>query len=206
MNKNLVFQTVSISAMLTRSLVLTVLTLMIGACQTVEESEQGSDTKRLAMVSHFDSTYTISASKNTFTWKPDGSFLLASERINTDEFKPLLENAIMMALKNKGYKFDNSVDDSDLLVSYAAGLETELSDKEVTRRFGMIPGLPGNTASQEKFEKGTIIVDIFDKTTNKSVWRGVVQGFANLKLSRAERGKRLERIMRQLLGEFPAIL
>ena len=51
MNKNLVFQTVSISAILTRSLVLIVLTLMIGACQTVEESEQGSDTKRLAMVS-----------------------------------------------------------------------------------------------------------------------------------------------------------
>jgi len=206
MNKNLVFQTISMSAIPTISLVLIVLVLMIGGCQTVEESEQSSDTKRLAMVSHFDSRYTISASKNTFAWKADSSFVLASERIKPDEFKPLIENAIIVSLKNKGYKFGKNADNSDLLVSYAAGLETELSDKEITRRFGMIPGLQGKSSDKDKYEKGTIIVDIYDKSTNKSVWRGVVQGFADLNLSRAERSKRLERIMQQLLAEFPAIL
>ena len=206
MNKNLVFQAISMLALPIKPLVLLVLLLMIGACQTVEEPGQSSDKKRLAMVSHFDSRYTISASKNTFAWKPDSSFVLANERIEPDAFKPLIENAIMMALKNKGYKANKSVGNADLLVSYAAGLETELSDKEITRRFGMIPGLQGNTTNPEKYEKGTIIVDIFDKSTNKSVWRGVVQGFANLEMSQAERSKRLENIMHQLLAEFPAIL
>lgn len=206
MNKNLVFPTISTLVLPTRFLILLILLLMIAACQTVEESAQSSDAKRLAMVSHFDSTYTISASKNTFSWKPDSSIVLASERVAPDDFKPLIENAIVVALKNKGYKLGNNAESSDLLVSYAAGLETELSDKEITRRFGMIPGLQGKSTNPEKYEKGTIIVNIFDKSTNKSVWRGVVQGFADLKMSRAERSKRLERIMQQLLAEFPAIL
>ena len=206
MNKNLFFQANSMRVITTKYLVLLFLLLMLGACQTVDESSQSSNTKRLAMVSHFDSKYIISASKNTFAWKPDSSFVLASDQIKPDDFKPLIENAIVVALKNKGYKLGNNVASSDLLVSYAAGLETELSDKEITRRFGMIPGLQGKSTNPEKYEKGTIIVNIFDKSTNKSVWRGVVQGFADLKMSRAERSKRLERIMQQLLAEFPAIL
>ena len=206
MIKNSVFLTITISTLSVRFLVLPLFFFLMVACQTTEESAQSNDAKRLAMVSHFDSSYTISASKNTFSWKPNSSFVLASERINSDEFKSLIENAIQMALKNKGYRIGNNSDDSDLLVSYAAGLETELSDREITRRFGMIPGLQGNISSPEKYEKGTIIVDIFDNSTNKSVWRGVVQGFADLNISRAERSKRLEKIMQQLLAEFPAIL
>ncbi|MEJ2179028.1 MAG: DUF4136 domain-containing protein [Gammaproteobacteria bacterium] len=206
MNKNLFFQANSMRVITTKSLFILFLSLMTGACQTVDESSQATNTKRLAMVSHFDSKYIISASKNTFAWKADSSFVLASEHIKPGEFKPLIENAITVALKNKGYKFSQDVDNSDLLVSYAAGLEEELSDKEITRRFGMIPGLQGNSANQDKYEKGTIIVDIFDKSTNRSVWRGVVQGFADLKMSRTERSKRLENIMWQLLAEFPAIL
>ncbi|WP_455201397.1 DUF4136 domain-containing protein [Kaarinaea lacus] len=206
MNISSVFQTLSMSALSMRALVLTILLILITGCQTTEAPEQSSDAKRLAMVSYFDSGYTISASKNSFAWKPDSSFVLASERIDSGEFKPLIENAIKVTLKNKGYKFGDNYENSDLLVSYAAGLETELSDKEVTRRFGMIPGLQGNAANMDKYEKGTIIVDIFDKSTNKSVWRGVIQGFADLKLSRAERSKRLESVMQQLLAEFPAIL
>ena len=206
MNKNLVFQAVSTPAFLTSSLIIVALILLVPACQTVDEPAKNSDAKRLAMVSHFDSTYTISASKNTFTWKPDSSLVLASERIDPDEFTPLIENAIVVALQNKGYKLERSEGNSDLLVAYAAGLETELSDKEITRRFGMIPGLQGKSTNKDKYEKGTIIVDIFDKSTNRSVWRGVVQGFADLNMSKAERSKRLEKVMQQLLAEFPAIL
>ena len=206
MNKNSVFQANSMWVIATKHLVLLFLLLMTGACQTVDESSQATNTKRLAMVSHFDSKYIISASKNTFAWKVDSSFVLAGEHIKLGEFKPLIENAITVALKNKGYKFSKNVANSDLLVSYAAGLEAELSDKEITRRFGMIPGLQGSSANKDKYEKGTIVVDIFDKSTNRSVWRGVVQGFADLKMSRTERSKRLENIMWQLLAEFPAIL
>ena len=70
----------------------------------------------------------------------------------------------------------------------------------------MNPGLQGKSSKLDQYEKGTIIVDILDTSTNKSVWRGVVQGYADMNLSRAERGKRMESIMQQLLAEFPAIL
>ena len=182
-----------------------VLLLTFAGCQTVEESGQVSKAKRLAMVSHFDSRYSISASKNSFSWKPDSSFILASENIKPDTFKPVIENAIILALQNKGYQFTKE-SNTDLQVSYAAGLEAELSDKDIVKRFGMNPGLQGKSSKLDQYEKGTIIVDILDTSTNKSVWRGVVQGYADMNLSRAERGKRMESIMQQLLAEFPAIL
>jgi len=178
----------------------------LAACQTVETPEHGTETQRVAMVSHLDSGYAISASKNTISWKPDSSFIHANERIDGESYRRLLEEAIIVTLKNKGYAFSTDPQQGDLLVSYAAGLETELSDQEITQRFGMIPGLGGKTPNQDKYEKGTIIVDIFDRKDNKSVWRGVVQGFADLKISPAERSQRLRNIMQQLMTEFPGML
>jgi hypothetical protein len=182
------------------------LLLSLAACQTVETPPQGKQTQRIAMVSHLDSAYAISASKNTISWKPDSSFILANERIDADSYKRLLEDAIVVTLRNKGYTLSNDPAQAALLVSYAAGLETELSDREITRRFGMIPGLQGVTQDEDKYEKGTIIVDVFDKSANKSIWRGVVQGFADLELSPAERSQRLKQIMQQLMSEFPGML
>ncbi len=178
----------------------------ISGCQTVETGLQSNETQRVAIVSHLDSNYAISASKHTVSWKPDSSFIQAGERIDVASYKQLLEDAIVVTLKNKGYSFSDDPQLGDLLVSYAAGLETELSDNEITLRFGMIPGLQGQTPDQDKYEKGTIIVDIFDKNTNKSVWRGVIQGFADLNLTRGERSKRLENTMQQLMAEFPGML
>ncbi len=206
MNKFLFFLANAHSLLVPRLLIPVLLLAIVAACQTINEQGDSSHKQRLAMVSNFDSSYTVAASKNTVTWKPDASFVRGSERIKPDTYKPVIEFAIEKALKIKGYKFGNNFKESDLLVSYAAGLEMQLSDEEIIQRFGMMPGLQGSASKQDNYQKGTIIVDIYDRNTNKSVWRGVVQGYTDLGLSRADRSKRMENIMQQLLAEFPAIL
>ena len=176
------------------------------ACQSVETPLAGKETQRISFVSQLAPHYAVSAGKNTISWKPDSSFIEGNEHIDADSYKRSLEDAIVAALKSKGYTFSEDSQKADLLVSYAAGLEAELSDAEVTQRFGMIPGLQGQASVDGKYEKGTIVVDIYDKLAGKSVWRGVVQGFANLKLSSDERSRRLKNVMRQLMAEFPSML
>ncbi|WP_455223220.1 DUF4136 domain-containing protein [Kaarinaea lacus] len=189
-----------------RLIMLFMLLTLLLACQTEQTTTPDDESQRLAFVSYLDSHFAVSASKNTVSWKPESSFIHANERINAESYKQILEDAIIITLKNKGYLFSDDPQQGDLLISYAAGLETELSDKEITQRFGMIPGLQGQKPGQDKYEKGTIILDIYDRRANKSVWRGVVQGFADMQLSPAERSKRLKNVLRQLMAEFPAML
>lgn len=189
-----------------RLLLLLLLVMSMCACQSVETPAPGSDVQRVSFVSHLAPHYAVSAGKNTVSWKPDSSFIQSNEHIDADNYKKLLEDAIVSTLKSKGYTFSEDPQKADLLISYAAGLETELSDAEITQRFGMLPGLQGQTSVQGKYEKGTIVVDIYDKQAGKSAWRGVVQGFADLKLSPSERSQRLKSLLRQLMAEFPSML
>jgi len=187
-------------------MVLLILIMPIAACQSIESPATGNETQRISFVSQLAPHYAVSAGKNTVSWKPDGSFIQGNDRIDEDNYKRLLEDAIVATLKSKGYTFSDDNKQAQLLVSYAAGLESELSDAEITQRFGMIPGLQGKGSVDGKYEKGTIVVDIYDKHTGKSVWRGVVQGFADLKLSSGERSQRLKTTIRQLMAEFPSML
>jgi len=189
-----------------RLLLLFLLIAPMFACQSVETPTADNESQRISFVSQLAPHYAVSAGKNTVSWKPDGSLIQGNEHIDADSYKRSLEDAIVATLKSKGYTFSEDTKQADLLVSYAAGLETELSDAEVTQRFGMIPGLQGQTSVDGKYEKGTIVVDIYDKLAGKSVWRGVVQGFANLELSPDERSRRLKNLMRQLMAEFPSML
>lgn len=177
----------------------------VAGCQTTVE-EPGNQLQRVAMVSILDSSYAMSASKNVVSWKPNGSYLVPSDRIKTDTLKPIIDSAISKALQNRGYQFVSDSGNAQLLVSYIAALETELSDDDITRRFGVMPGFRVKNPDEEKYAKGTIIVDIMDVNLGKSVWRGAIQGFASIELSQEERHKRIDKIMSDLIGQFPAIL
>ena len=177
----------------------------LASCQsTPVESPQPP--QRVAMVSVTDSSYTMSASKNLVSWKAGGSYIAPSERISADIMKPLIESAISNALQAKGYQFVSDPDKAQLLVSYVAGLETELSDADITQRFGVMPGFQAKNPDKAQYEKGSIIVDIVDVGAGKSVWRGAIQGFASVELSDDERRKRLEKIMSELIAQFPGLL
>ena len=148
----------------------------------------------------------MSASKNVVGWKPNSGHVLPSEKINIQSFEPMLKNAIIDVLQKKGYSYNQSPEQGKLLISYMVALESELSDEEIVQRFGLMPGFSIKNPDANQYQKGTIIVDIYDTTINTTIWRGAVQGFAYAELSASDRRKRVTAIMKELFSQFPSLL
>lgn len=175
---------------------------MLGACQSTDKENNG-DIQRVAMVSVLKENYLMSASRNVVGWKPGGLHVVPDDKFNVNDMTLAIESAIKEILLEKGYRFDDTATNPHLQVSYLAALEEEVSDEEIIRRFGIMPGFNRQSPDASRFQKGTIVIDIMDVEMGKSVWRGAVQGFAALERSQDEREKRVKSIFEELMLQFP---
>jgi hypothetical protein len=176
--------------------------VMLGACQSTDKDNNG-DIQRVAMVSVLKENYLMSASRNVVGWKPGGLHVEPGDKFNVNDMTLAIESAIKEILLEKGYRFDDTANNPHLQVSYLAALEEEVSDEEIVRRFGIMPGFNRQSPDASRFQKGTIVIDIMDVEMGKSVWRGAVQGFAALEKSQDERKKRVKSIFQELMLQFP---
>ena len=56
----------------------------------------------------------------------------------------------------------------------------------------------------DKFEKGTLVIDVVERKTGLSAWRSSLQGFAYLDIDQAERRQRIHSIVQRMLSGLPA--
>ena len=189
-------------AKLTRIIIGVLMSIALSACQSTGE-ESNNDTQQIAMVSVAKENYTMSASANVFAWKPGGVHVVPGEKFNVDAMRTVISSSIKELMLKKGYRFGDASSNPDLQVSYLAALEEAVSDDEIVRRFGMMPGFNRPNPDTARYQKGTIVIDIMDVETGKSVWRGAVQGFAVIERSQEERQQRVNAIIGELMAQFP---
>jgi hypothetical protein len=115
-----------------------------------------------------------------------------------------LENAISNALQKKGYEYTWRAGLADLRVGYLVVMNGALSGKEINDRFGILPGLNLQAPDNVRYEKGTLVIDIIDVKTGRTAFRGALQGFADLEISKEERQGRLDDMVMFMLARFPA--
>jgi hypothetical protein len=118
--------------------------------------------------------------------------------------KETLENAISNALRKKGYEYTWRAGLADLRVGYLVVMNGALSGKEINDRFGIQPGLNLQAPDTVRYEKGTLVIDIIDVKTGRTAWRGALQGFADLEISKEDRQERLNDMVMFMLARFPA--
>ena len=73
---------------------------------------------------------------------------------------------------------------------------------DINRHFGINPGLPGQKSGQT-YEKGTVIIDISDPATQKSLWRSAMQGYVEMSLTQSVRQERIKSVVAQMFRSFP---
>jgi hypothetical protein len=115
-----------------------------------------------------------------------------------------LENAISNALQKKGYKYTWRAGLADLRVGYLVVMNGVLTGKEINDRFGIQPGLNLQAPDTVRYEKGTLVIDIVDIKTGRTAWRGALQGFADLRISKEDRQERFDDMVMFMLARFPA--
>jgi len=135
-----------------------------------------------------------------FSWSPGTSQFFDDPRLDNADIHELLRGSIEDELTSRGYLVSG---ESGYRISYVAALEKALSDDEINKYFGVDPGLPAQSVPERSYEKGTVIIDVSDPTTNKSLWRSAMQGYVELKLSRSARKDRVRSTVSSMFMSFP---
>ncbi len=183
-----------------RYLSLALLFLLVTACSVTEEkAPQPKITATTSVVSSFFSAKRYIAGQR-FAWMPGAERYFEDPRIKDQSIKPILENAIQQTLGNAGYQYVQNPQQADFLVGYLVALESELDDQAIAKLYGNAPGLP--LQSTANYEKGTLVIDIVDRVTKQSVWRGALQAAVTFDVEPSLRQQRVTTAVETVLNNF----
>jgi len=172
--------------------------LMMSACVTVPQESQVKK-NQLAISSVRDIP---------ISYSQGGQFSLAPKYIEETSLKAeqtqsiykLYADAIIADLTSHGFNNTNDVSNSAFYVGFGLALASDLSDKTISKEFGIAPGLP----SSNELKKGSFLIYIEDARTGKRVWRGAAQGFAHDEMNKEKREQRAATIVSRLMKQFYA--
>lgn len=119
-----------------------------------------------------------------------------------------LRQAIEMKLADRGYRFVDSREAADFLVTYSVVLEERVRVDGVSTGGGYVgPRYAGfgtvySSGSVRNYQESTLIIDFLDPATDDLVWRGWGSGVLSTR-DRDRGQQRIEDGVRQILAEFP---
>lgn len=139
----------------------------------------------------------------TFDWGPADALPASDPRLDTDPvFHDRLEGAIEKAMAAHGFALSAVSERPDVLIHYHAN---------VTERFDT-DRISGNAACTtadcqarvDRYEAGTLVVDIVDAESNVLIWRGWAQGSLDGVLGNQERlRRRINESVKEMFETLP---
>jgi len=149
----------------------------------------------------------VSSVWDTPTKYPKGStFSLSPKYVDDTSLKPeqmeviyqIYAKAIADTFSDHGYYLANNNHEADLYISFAIALSDDLSDKTISEKFGVTPGLQ----SKDTLQKGSFLMYVEDGSSRQRVWRGAVQGFVQEDYNLIERKQRVDKVVTMVLSQF----
>ncbi len=176
---------------------LALLTLLIGACATIQTG------------SHYDET-TNFAEYRSFSWIDEDPYITGEASLLVSPLaQQQIKDAIQIQLQQKGYSFTQDRGNADFVVSYTVGTREKIRidsyPVEYRGRWGWhVPysyysyrDIPAHT-----YTKGTLGVDIFDNESSKPVWHGWAEKTVT-ESDRQDPTEAIEAGVRLLFADFP---
>jgi len=144
------------------------------------------------------------ASASTFSWTAAPAALINVPETGGVPVNTLLEEAIATALQHKGYRYSGAAGQGDLVVSYAITLNDAAAEQQLAEKYGLQSDLNYQSPDPDKFEKGTLVIDVIERRSGLTAWRSSLQGFAYLQISAEERRQRIQAMVQRMLAGMPA--
>ena len=179
--------------------------VMLGCAQQQTSSEQAAKVQAtpFSVVATGDSNFNASQAQ-TFSWSSSMQELTGVPRLNDVALRDMLKASISDNLNAKGYRYQGEQGPGDLVVGYSVSLDDSEMNSDAARRSGVIPSLNFSTPDPEKYEKGTIVIEVIQSTNGIVAWRSALQGFSIIDLDDADRRKRLDGMVQRMLSGLPA--
>ena len=189
-----------------RLFAVSVLALMMIACaQQQTSSGQGAKVQAtpFSVVATGDSNFNGSQAQ-TFSWSSSMQEITGVPRLHDVPLKDMLKDSISDNLNAKGYRYQGEQGPGDLVVGYSVSLDDSEMNSDAARRSGVIPSLNYSTPDPEKYEKGTIVIEVTQSANGIVAWRSALQGFSIIDLDDGDRRKRLDGMVKRMLSGLPA--
>jgi len=179
------------------------LIIFLASCVTEPvPSSTGIKYSEAAVISVQDPSMTIEKGA-TFAWLPEAVHYYKDERLADMPVKQAIEIEIMENIQAQGMQVVTSVEQSQYAIAYTAALESALDDHAILRKFGLLPGYAQMPQDDEKVEKGTLIIYVFDNKAKDVVWRSAAQVGVTFDMSMSDRRERVKRVVAEMFGTFP---
>ena len=179
--------------------------MMIGCAQQQTSSGQAATVQAtpFSVVATGDSNFNASQAQ-TFSWSSSMQELTGVPRLNQVALRDMLKDSISRNLNAKGYRYQGEQGPGDLVVGYSVSLDDSEMNSDAARRSGVIPSLNFSTPDPEKYEKGTIVIEVTQSANGIVAWRSALQGFSIIDLEDADRRKRLDGMVARMLSGLAA--
>lgn len=141
---------------------------------------------------------------STFSWSTVMQEIAGVPRLQGVPLRDMLTTSIADNMRSKGYRYSAEPGTGDLVVGYSVTLDDAETVSAAARERGVVPGLNFSTPDPEKFEKGTIVIEVTEAATGLVAWRSALQGFSIIELDDADRRKRLDGMVQRMLSGLPA--
>jgi len=115
-----------------------------------------------------------------------------------------LVGTLELELAKKGLKKSPS-DEADLYIGYqiASGKGKQLSNSNVGLTYGAGGGGNSAAAAATTVHSGQLVLDMYDTTTKKLVWRGVVSHSIEPDAKPEKKQKHMDKAVEKLLNDYP---
>lgn len=169
------------------------LALVLAACSSSQPDVSSAQAPMGGVVVTVKDAGLTFPKKTTFSFSDVASQAYEDPRFDDKKIGDFLREGIASVMEQKGYKVVE--DDGQYEIAYVVATSQSLSDIEVSERFGVNPGMIGQSTDPSVYDKGTIIVDIQDPGAKVSVWRSALQGYAAFETPDDVRRQRMEIFM-----------
>ncbi len=136
-------------------------------------------------------------------WHDRGRELMPDARLAGSDLQPAIEETIRTQLTRQGFPFEEDPSQADLLLAYTAATERNLSDQELLRRFGLVPGYKSAEDAAATYERGSMVLYLVDPSNGQVVWRCAVQSLIDFEAQPQLRRQRIEAGIASMLDTLP---
>jgi len=186
-----------------RMMLLVLGAVMMSACTTTENQAQQGSMKIEPSIIAVSTPGTKISQGAKFAWLSKAINLYKDERLDSTTIQYLVEKNIRSNLTGMGFQFVESESVADYTIAYTAALESSLDDTAILRRYGLVPGNMRIPENNPMYEKGTLLIYVFDNKTSEVIWRSAVQAAVDFSLDKQEREERIEPIIRDMFRSLP---
>lgn len=172
-----------------------VLTAMMTACSTVEETEAKIELSKISVLA-VDNNIQIKPS-DTFSWNKD-VVLIGAENLPANNIAAAITSDIEKTIQANGHTFIDADKHKSTFNLTAMAILDKPGDNNLIVHFGLDPGMG---ASAMNNDKGSLVLAVKDGN-GRLLWRGVVQIYTDKDMDEAAKEQRRQRAIASLLKEL----